>query len=117
MKDIVISVTAGTSEVKANKPVLGVAGEHLQSQLIIEFSDEFIDGTATFEYKTKSGKKGTLALTKDNNVYKAGVTSDLTGEPPELKCQVKIVQATTAQGTPIFKSRIFSLNISDSINV
>ena len=117
MKDIVISITAGTSEAKSNKPILAVAGEHLQSQFIIEFSDEFIDGTATVEYKTKSGKKGTLPLKKEDKVYKASVTSDLTSEPPELKCQVKIVCQATEQGTPIFKSKIFTLNICDCIDV
>lgn len=116
MKDIVISVTAKTSEVKPSTTILGVAGEHLQSQVIVEFADEFIDGTATFNYMTKSGKKGSLVLTKGNNVYTAGVTEDLTAETPTVKCQVKIVQATTAQGTPIFKSRVFDMTVCNCID-
>lgn len=116
MKDIVISVTAETSEATPNKPVLAVQGEHLQSQIIVEFSDTFIDGTATLEYKKVSGAKGSLPLTKNDNVYKAGVTSDLTGETPNIKCQVKIVQQATEQGTPIFKSKIFEMKIAQSID-
>ena len=115
MKDIVISVTAETSDVKFNKPVLAVQGEHLQSQVIVEF-DEFIDGTATLEYKKPSGTKGSLPLTKDGNVYKAGVTKELTNEVPRIGCQVKVVQQATAQGTPIFKSKIFYMTVCECID-
>ena len=117
MKDIVISVTAKTSEVKPSTTILGVAGEHLQSKVIIEFAGEFIDGTATLNYMTKSGTKGSLALTKEDNVYTAGVTEELTAETPTIKCQLKVVQATTAQGTPVFKSRIFEMTICSCIDL
>lgn len=116
MKDIVISVSAKTSDTKVSNPILAVAGEHLQTQAVIEFTDGFIDGTATLEYKKKSGTKGSLPLTKNGEVYKASVTSALTDETPEIKCQVKVVQTATAQGTPIFKSKTFVMKICDCID-
>ena len=116
MKNIVISITASTSEVKTNKMELGVAGEHLQSQFIIDFTDEFIDGTATLEYKKASGSTGFIELNKGDKVYSAGVIEELTKEQQEIKFQVKIVQEATETGTPIFKSKVFALYVGESIN-
>lgn len=116
MKNIVITVSAKTSDIKTSSPILAIKGEHLQTQAVVEFSDEFVDGTATLEYKKKSGTKGSLPLTKNGEVYTASVTSAVTDEAPEIKCQVKVVQATTAQGTPIFKSKTFQMKICDCID-
>lgn len=116
MKDIVISVTAETSDVKPSKPVLAVQGEHLQSQVIVEFADRFIDGSATLEYKKQSGQKGSLPLTKGDGVYTAGITNELTNEVPRISCQIKVVQQATEQGTPVFKSKIFHLTVCECID-
>lgn len=116
MKNIIISITASTSEVKTNKTELGVAGEHLQSQFIIDFTDIFVDGTATLEYKKASGSTGVIELTKGDNVYSADVIEELTKEQQDIKFQVKIVQEAGETGTPIFKSKIFILCVCESIN-
>ena len=116
MKDIIISITAGTSEVVTNKKELGVAGEHLQGRFLIDFTDRFVDGTATLEYKKASGQTGSIELIKGDKVYSAGVIEELTKEQQEIKFQVKIVQEATETGTPIFKSKIFTLCVCESIN-
>lgn len=116
MRDIIISLSAETNEVKLNKYEMGIQGENLQRQFIVEFTDEFVDGTATLEYKKKSGVKGTLALTKGNKEYSAYVVSELTSEEAEVKFQVKIVQTPTTAGTPIFKSKIFRLGVGEGID-
>lgn len=116
MRNIVITITADDSEVKTNTSELGVAGEKLQSQFIVDFSDQFVDGTATLEYQTASGDKGVIELTKSDKTYSAVVSENLTAEQQEIKFQVKIVQATTTTGTPIFKSKIFALCVFESIN-
>ena len=116
MRNIVITVTADSSEIKTNTSEIGVAGENLQAQFIIDFDDKFIDGTATLEYQKASGQKGLINLTKSDSTYSAVVSKDLTDEQQSIKFQVKIVQATTTAGTPIFKSKIFELLVAESIN-
>lgn len=116
MKDIVISVCAGNSDTITTKPILGVKGEHLQSRFVIDFSDEFIDGTATIEYKKMSGAKGSLELTKGDNVYTGIVRNEMTDETPTIKCQLKVVGASTPNGIPIFKSKVFTLTVCDCVD-
>lgn len=116
MKDIMISVCAGNSEVTATKPILGVKGENLQSRFVIDFSDTFIDGRATIEYKKASGRRGTLELTKGNNVYMGTVGSDMTNETPQIKCQLRVVCASTSNGVPVFKSKVFTLAVCDCVD-
>lgn len=116
MKNIVISVNSITREILTNTSELGVAGEKLQSQFIIDFIDNFIDGTATLEYKKSSGATGVVELTKDGSTYTALVDDELTKEQQEIKLQVKIIQATTIAGTPIFKSKVFTLCVGESLN-
>ncbi len=116
MKDIIISLSAETNEVKLNKHEMGIAGEHLQRKFIVDFVDEFIDGTATLEYKKPSGVKGHLDLTKGDKEYSAYVVEELTREKDKVKFQVKIIQETTEAGTPIYKSKIFTLGVGEGIN-
>ena len=115
MRDIIISLSAETNEVKLNKHEMGIEGEHLQREFIVEFIDEFVDGTAVLEYKKSSGDKGVLPLTKRDNEYSAYVIDELTRETTGVKFQVKIVQPTTDAGTPIFKSKIFTLGVGEGI--
>ncbi len=116
MRNIVITITSDNSDVKTSTSELGIAGEKLQSQFIVDFSDQFVDGTATLEYQKASGDKGVVELEKSNKTYSAVVGEDLTAEQQEIKFQVKIVQATTNESTPIFKSKIFVLCVCESIN-
>lgn len=116
MKDIIISLSAETNDAKLNKFEMGIAGEHLQRKFIVDFSDEFIDGTATLEYKKPSGTKGYLELTKGDQQYSTYVVEELTNEKDKVKFQVKIVQPTTEAGTPVFKSKIFQLGVGEGIN-
>lgn len=116
MKDIIISLSAETNDVKLNKYEMGIAGEHLQRKFIVDFMDAFVDGTATLEYLKSSGEKGHLELTRGDKEYSAFVVETLTTEKDKVKFQVKIVQAETEQGTPIFKSKIFTLGVGEGIN-
>lgn len=116
MKDIIISLSAETNEVKLNKYEMGIAGEHLQRKFIVDFVDEFVNGTATLEYKKSSGKRGYLELIKGDKEYWAYVVEELTSEEDKVKFQVKIVQEATEVGTPVYKSKIFKLGVGEGIN-
>lgn len=115
MKDIVITINPTDSTVQLNTLILGVKGENLQRKLIVEFTENFIDGTATLQYKRKSGEKGFVGLQKEEEAYTGDVTTELTAETT-IKAQVKIVQGTTEKGTPIFKSKVFEMTVCDCID-
>lgn len=115
VKDIIITLSADTNEVKLNKKEMGIQGENLQRQFIVEFLDEFVDGTATLEYRKNSGEKGHIDLTKGDKEYSAYVVDELTKEEAEVSFQVKIVQAPIEAGTPIYKSKIFKLGVCEGI--
>ena len=116
MKDIMISVDLRNSEVTVNTPILGVKGENLQSRFVIDFIEGAPYGTATLEYKKVSGKKGSLALSKDGKVYIGTVPNTMTDEAPTIKCQLKVVSDPTVTWSPIFKSKVFTLAVLDCVD-
>nr|DAG81698.1 MAG TPA: hypothetical protein [Caudoviricetes sp.] len=119
MKDLIITVCADTRKTKFNRGFIGLNGENLQGNIVVDFTDkaDFVDGTASFEVE-QNGKKYFIEMTKDatNKVYSLPIKSSLLKYAGTLKCQVTITQEETASGTPVFKSEIFQIPCLDAVN-
>lgn len=115
MRDIIITVDPKTRKVKTNALVIGVAGENLQGNFIVDFvGDDFIDGACWLEFAI--GKKKTYCeLTREENTYYCPIKSGITQYAGTIETQVRITQ-TADESTPIFKSDKFLFSVLDSIN-
>lgn len=115
-KNINITVNTISRKVCTDTKLLGIKGENLQGYFVIDFEGkEFIEGAGWLE--TQIGEiKGYIALTRENNTYKAPIKSAITQATGVVQLQVRITQGTLADDTPIFKSDIFTLTVLDSIS-
>ena len=111
-KDKLITINSKTSEVFFDNGILGIDGENLQGKLIFSF-DEFIDGVARLEIEI-NGTKSYAMLTKENEKYTLPIKSFLT-KTGKILFQLVIDQENIEESTPIFKSKIFYLMVSNSI--
>ncbi len=119
MKDLIVTINADTRKVKFSRDFIGLNGENLQGNIVVDFEDktDFVDGTASFEVE-QNGQKYTIGMTKDetNKVYILPIKSSLLKYACTMKCQVAITQGKTAEGVPVFKSEIFNLPCYEAIN-
>ncbi len=119
MKDLIITICRDTRKIKLNRGFIGLNGENLQGNIIVDFTDkaEFVDGTAYFEV-VQNGKPYFLLMERDgeNKAYKLPIKSSLLAYACELGCQVVIRQEETADGIPVFKSEEFKLPCPKAIN-
>lgn len=119
MKDLIITICADTRKVKFNRGFIGLTGENLQGNIVVDFTDkaDFVNGEASFEIE-QHGKRYTILMERDatNKVYKLPIYSSLLGYACTLKCQVNIRQEETADGIPVFKSEIFQLPCYEALN-
>lgn len=115
-KNINITVNTASRKVRTDTEILGVKDENLQGYFVVDFEGkEFIEGAGWLE--TQIGEsKGYIALTRENNTYKAPIKSAITQATGEVQLQVRITQGAVADATPIFKSDIFTLTVLDSIS-
>ena len=115
-KNIIITVDAESTAVKLNTDILGVKGENLQGQFIVDFKgDGFVGGSCWLELKCGK-EKGYIELARDGNTYKAPIKSGVTKFYGTIEAQVRITQTAVEEDTPIFKSDTFTLRVLDSIN-
>lgn len=115
-KNIIITVDAESRQVQTNTAILGVVGENLQGEFIVDFNgDGFIDGSCFLELKIGK-QKGYVALTKENSTYKAPIKSGITQTAGVYEAQVRITSVAVDDDTPIFKSDTFELQVLESIN-
>lgn len=114
MKDLKINVSRETRMVSLPKEFISVDGENLQSNLVFEFSNQFVDGTARLEYELKTGKNYVM-LTKVNKTYQIPVKNVIT-KNGKIKMQLVITEGTDDEEIPVFKSNIFYLYCNESIN-
>lgn len=113
--DVIIKIRKDTKMVDLSTNFLGNENENLQGNIIFEFRDEFIDGTARLEYY--DGKTKSYILTeKQNKSYIVPIKNTLTKNAGQLVMQLVITEGTSEEEIPIFKSNVFILNISQSIN-
>jgi hypothetical protein len=119
VKDLIITICYSTRKVKFNRDFIGLNGENLQGNIIVDFDDktEFVDGTAYFEVE-QNGEKYFIEMTKDadNSTYSMPIKSSLLKYACTMKCQVVIKQEAGEDGTPTFKSMAFQLPCHEAIN-
>jgi hypothetical protein len=119
MKDLIITIDYDTRKVKFNRDFIGLTGENLQGNIVVDFKDsaDFVDGSASFEVEQNS-EKYVISMEKDaeNKLYKLPIKSSLLKYACTMKCQVVIKQEKTDNGVPTFKTVIFNMPCHESIN-
>ena len=115
MKEIRIKISRKTKKVFLPDDFLIVNGENLQSKLIFEFTDEFVDGQARIEYEPLYGNKNYQWLTKENNTYTIPLKSALTGTS-HIDLNLVITEGTNLEEIPKFVSKKFYFNIDPAVN-
>lgn len=117
-KDIIISINAGNGFVYKSAETLGINGENIDGQIIVEFfNGDFVDGVASIEIE-RGSDKGIIAMTKnaDTKTYRLPIKSSLLSTIGEIKAQVTITQTKKGTEIPVFKSKIFTLTVGEAIN-
>lgn len=117
-KDIIISINAGNGVIYKSAEALGINGENINGQIIVEFfNGDFVDGVASIEIE-RGSDKGIIAMTKnaDTKTYRLPIKSSLLSTVGEIKAQVTITQTKKGTEIPVFKSKIFTLTVGEAIN-
>ncbi len=117
-KDIIISINAGNGVVYKSAEALGINGENINGQIIVEFfNGDFVDGSGNLEIEKADGTKGYFAMTKDKETktYRLDICSGLLDVTGKINCQVHITQTKKGGEIPVFKSVIFGLDVIAAI--
>lgn len=114
-KDITVYVNSKTSMIDLHSSRLGISGENLQGNLIVNFDDEFVNGTAILEIQ-RNDEKYYLTMQKSNESYYLPILSSLLTIPTTIIMQVRITEGTDAGNIPIWKSNKFYLKVEEAIN-
>lgn len=113
-QDILIKANSKNGRVELPTARLGINGENLQGNIIIEFIDEFVNGSAVLELKRKN-EKYYLVMNKENNKYTLPILSSLLTETGVIDFQLRITVGT-GENVPVWKSNIFYLKVEEAIN-
>lgn len=116
-KDIIISVNAADGSVYTNAKSLGINGENLGGQIIVEFfNGEFVNGAAKLDIQ-RGDEAGYVEMTKDANTktYRLEIKTSLLAVVGVIRMQVNITQTKKGEEIPVFKSKVFELNVEESI--
>jgi len=114
-KDIIITANSKTSRVDLPTSRLGLNGENLQGNIIVKFSDEFVNGNAILEIQ-RDNEKYYLTMQKENESYYLPILSSLLTNPTTIIMQVRITEGTSITDIPVWKSNKFYLKVEESIN-
>lgn len=114
MKDVIFTINANTRKVAKTKDFIGINGEHLQNNIIVDFSDEFINGYGYLE--VDNGTKYLLTMTKVDNHYVLPIRSSLLAVVGKLYCQVRVDVPVDASTMAVFKSEIFDIPVLEALN-
>ena len=114
-KDIIITANSKTSRVDLPTSRLGLSGENLQGNIIVKFSDEFVNGNAILEIQ-RDDEKYYLTMQKENESYYLPILSSLLTNPTTIIMQVRITEGTSITDIPVWKSNKFYLKVEESIN-
>lgn len=115
MKDVIFTVNANTRKVVKTKDFIGINGENLQGNIIVDFSDEFIDGYGYLEVDFGTSK-GFLNMTKVDQHYVLPILSSLLTVVGKIYCQVRINVPVDADTMAVFKSEKFEIPVLEAIN-
>lgn len=116
-KDIIVSVNAADGSVYTNARSLGINGENLGGQIIVEFfNGEFVNGAARLDIQ-RGNETGYVEMTKDadTKTYRLEIKTSLLAVVGIIKMQVNITQTKKGEEAPVFKSKVFELNVEESI--
>ena len=113
MKDLVITVNANTRKATYSKNFIGIKSENLQSNIIFDFEDEFIDGVGYLEID--NGEKYIISMEKTDERYYLPIKSSLLTKAGPLKVQLRIDRAVN-ESTGIFKSKVVEIPVLEAIN-
>ena len=116
-KDIIVSVNAADGSVYTNARSLGINGENLGGQIIVEFfNGEFVHGAARLDIQ-RGNETGYVEMTKDadTKTYRLEIKTSLLAVVGIIKMQVNITQTKKGEEAPVFKSKVFELNVEESI--
>ena len=114
-KDIIITANSKTSRVDLPTSRLGLNGENLQGNIIVKFSDEFVNGTAILEIQ-RDDEKYYLTMQKENESYYLPILSSLLTKATTIIMQIRITEGTSITDIPVWKSNKFYLKVEESIN-
>ena len=114
MKDVIIKIYKDSSVYTENS-TLGINYENIQGKLVFEFVDEFVDGTAYLEFERKF-EKGLIPMNKVGKTYEIEIKSSLLKEMGNIELQLRITQDEVPNGIPVYKSKVFTLEVLDAIN-
>lgn len=114
MKDKKIKVSE-SGMVSFDDKVLGIDGENLQGKIIFYFK-KFKDGVAWLEFEKENGTKKCIQMNKVGETYELEIKSSLLSDTSIIYLQLRITENENKNGTPIFKSNKFYMNVLSSIN-
>ena len=114
-KDIIITANSKTSRVDLPTSRLGLNGENLQGNIIVKFSDEFVNGNAILEIQ-RDDEKYYLTMQKENESYYLPILSSLLTKATTIIMQIRITEGTSITDIPVWKSNKFYLKVEESIN-
>ena len=114
-KDIIITANSKTSRVDLPTSRLGLNGENLQGNIIVKFSDEFVNGNAILEIQ-RDDEKYYLTMQKENESYYLPILSSLLTNPTTIIMQIRITEGTDNELIPVWKSNKFYLKVEEAIN-
>lgn len=116
-KNIEISVESSTRKVFFEDNFLGLTGENLQGYVVFSFKDKFVSGVPRVEIVQGSNKYIITDMETDteNETYKLLIKSSLL-TTSNVQMQLVITESGEQDSIPIFKSKMFSLYVAESIN-
>lgn len=114
MKDVIIKIDQN-SMVYKQETVLGISYENLQGKIIFKFLGTFPKGTAYLEYE-RDTEKGYLQMNQVGEEYQLEIKSSLLTKEGRIYLQLRVTEDATPEGTPVFKSNKFYLEVKEAIN-
>lgn len=114
MKYLIVTINANTRKPKLTKNFLGINGENLQGNIIVDFEDEFIDGTCYLEVDD-GNEKYLITMEKVESHYILPIKSSLLKTVGKLSCQIRI-SSSVNEDVSIFKSEVFEILVLEAIN-
>lgn len=116
-KNIEISVESSTRKVFFEDNFLGLTGENLQGYVVFSFKDKFVSGVPRVEIVQGSDKYIITDIETDteDETYKLLIKSSLL-TTSNVQMQLIITESAEQDSIPIFKSKMFSLYVAESIN-
>ena len=114
MDKIYIKVDKKTGMVYLENTVIGRDKENLQQELIFSFENGFVLGSPRLEYKIGNNRYH-IPMERTDETYVVPIKNILTVEG-KIEMQMVIVEAEQNEEIPVFKSNVFYVYCSKSIN-